>query len=140
MNKPCAYPSCPNLIKIRSGRYCDAHARPDRDYKAEAKARYQAPEENMMAMKYRNSTEWRKIRAHKLRMNPLCEDPHGWHNQKNSTETATQVHHIKSIATHYHLRSTIDNLMSICYKCHAKFNVEERQADRLVGHHTHSPT
>ena len=125
MLKPCKYPACRNLIGIRSGAYCVDHITPRRDNRTIAPK--DMTDESMMAFRYRSSSEWQKIRAHKLRMNPLCEDPHGWHKQKQTTETATQVHHIKSIATHYHLKSSLDNLMAVCYKCHAKFNTEERK-------------
>jgi 5-methylcytosine-specific restriction endonuclease McrA len=129
MKKPCGYPACPNLIGIRDGRYCEIHQKKKGSYKGQAKARAnQSNPENVMAFKFRSSPQWKELRAHKLRLNPLCEDPHGIHKRTGTTETARQIHHIKPVGTHYHLRATLDNLMSLCVRCHARYNALERQA------------
>lgn len=62
-----------------------------------------------------------------LSMRPLCEDPHGDHARRNRTATATQVHHIKRLATHPELAFDFDNLLAVCTACHAKLGVQERK-------------
>ena len=57
---------------------------------------------------------------------PLCEDPFKDHERRDDTETAKQVHHVKGLATHPELAYDLDNLMSVCTRCHAKL-------ERLAG-------
>lgn len=57
---------------------------------------------------------WEKIRKHKLSITPLCEDCRA----KNKIKTATEVHHIKKIRDYPELRLTLNNLMSLCERCH----------------------
>lgn len=58
---------------------------------------------------------WRRLSERKRAIDPLCERclNHG------RTTPATEVHHIRSIATAPHLRLDPDNLMSVCSACHA---------------------
>lgn len=122
MKKPCLYPACRNLID--RGRYCPDHASRERDHQRNSdKARRMDPITDQNA-RFRWSKEWQATRRQKLIDNPLCEDPHGRHGTR--TATATQVHHIKPLATHYHLRLTPSNLMSVCASCHDVFNRKER--------------
>jgi 5-methylcytosine-specific restriction endonuclease McrA len=51
-------------------------------------------------------------------MNPICEDPFNVHG--SITASADQAHHIKPLLTHPELAFVLDNLMSLCTKCHAR--------------------
>lgn len=63
-----------------------------------------------------NSTRWKKLRALKLRIDPLCE-----HCLKHDRTTAAKhAHHIKKVRTHWNLRFALRNLMSVCGPCHPK--------------------
>ena len=127
MLKPCNHPACRNLVALRV-KYCPEHVRPERNYKRENYLK-STNETSSIAYKVRSYKQWQQIRRIKLNTTPLCEDPHGHHAKARTTETARQVHHIKPLATHYHLRQDIDNLMSACYRCHAVFNRQEREED-----------
>ena len=58
--------------------------------------------------------QWRNVRKAKLDQDPLCEDC-----LKNEISTpAKEVHHIRKIIHAPELRLEIDNLMSLCERCH----------------------
>lgn len=71
-----------------------------------------------------SSTRWRKLRAAKIRQNPLCE----MCLQKGKTTIGIDIHHIvsfvdiddplrrKDVAYNY------DNLQSLCKVCHQKIH------------------
>lgn len=79
------------------------------------------------ARKYRSSGNWQKVREIKLKIDPLCFDPFGYHKKEGGDVGAAQVHHIKGLATHYHMRAFRANLASICTRCHAVVEKMERQ-------------
>ena len=58
--------------------------------------------------------QWRKLSERFRKHNPLCARC----NVKGRVEPAQDVHHIKPISTHPHLRLEWDNLMSLCRQCH----------------------
>lgn len=70
---------------------------------------------------------WRNRRAHKLRIDPLCEECE----REGRVTEATQVHHIVPFAsTNDRLRLAWNNLESICEACHArKSQVESRHRE-----------
>lgn len=59
--------------------------------------------------------QWRNVRLIKLQADPLCED---CIDDDRSTE-ATEVHHIVKIKDDPELRLDLDNLMSLCSRCHS---------------------
>jgi len=67
-----------------------------------------------------DSVAWRKLRAYKIMMNPLCEICE----EKGKTTMATEVHHIipfmNGIDKYQRQRLALDysNIMSICGPCH----------------------
>jgi predicted HNH restriction endonuclease len=67
----------------------------------------------------------------KIGMNPLCEDPYGDHDRRGATETAKQVHHIIGLAecAKDERAYTMSNLMSVCWKCHARLEREVRRKE-----------
>lgn len=78
------------------------------------------------ARKIRSSEAWNRCRASVLMASPLCADPHGHHAREGRLEVATQVHHVKPLATHPHLAFDAENLMAICEGCHAILSASER--------------
>jgi 5-methylcytosine-specific restriction protein A len=74
------------------------------------------------ANRIRSSGRWKKVRRLKLQQDPLCEDckEHG------VTTVATQVHHLKGVASHPELAFVMENLRSLCTTCHAKREARER--------------
>lgn len=85
-----------------------------------------------------NSPEWRALRAEKLRRNPYCEI----HESYGVKIPATCIHHIKEVESGQteeesrELCYNIDNLQSLCVKCHngihnqKKYNTVEAQKKR----------
>jgi 5-methylcytosine-specific restriction endonuclease McrA len=65
---------------------------------------------------YGYDNRWTKLSKSKRIVDPLCEECE----RQGKVTPATEVHHIKPIATHPELRLDWDNLMSICRDCHDK--------------------
>ncbi len=59
-------------------------------------------------------TQWKRVRIIKLQHEPLCEDCL----ERNKTVPAVEVHHIIKIKTDSNERLNMDNLKSLCEKCH----------------------
>jgi 5-methylcytosine-specific restriction endonuclease McrA len=77
-----------------------------------------------VASDLRSSSFWKKVRLTYISRNPICENPHGWHD--DFPPLAQEVHHKISLQKAPHLAFKHSNLMSLCCKCHAKFSQEER--------------
>ena len=127
MKTPCRYPGCRALLD-KSG-YCQAHAssapRRHTDYNKQVRAKDAALAE---AHRIRKGKRWLSLRKIVLSANPLCSDPFGVHARRASTETATQVHHIKGLAEHPELAYDFDNLCALCSTCHARIEREVRSS------------
>ena len=130
MKTPCRYAGCSNLLD--KGGYCEKHAssRPDPRKDYDRGSRRNNPELAASA-DFRSSYRWGKVRRMKLSINPLCEDPYGQHARRQVTETAKQVHHIIGLAlcAKDERAYTMDNLMSVCTKCHAQLERDERKKE-----------
>ncbi|OPX87746.1 MAG: HNH endonuclease [Pelotomaculum sp. PtaB.Bin104] len=100
--KPCRHPGCPALTNTG---YCEQHKREQwNDNRKNARQRgYTA--------------QWEKVRAYKLKRNPLCERCE----QEKRVTPAVMVHHIKPISQG---GAVLDmaNLMSVCRSCHDKLH------------------
>jgi 5-methylcytosine-specific restriction protein A len=84
-----------------------------------------------------NTPQWRRLRAAKLREDPICEEcaKHGL------TSITQEIHHripfeimrtadeIELIAYDY------DNLVSLCTPCHKEAHEELKGKKRLIPHH-----
>lgn len=121
---PCRYPACPNLLK-RSG-YCDIHRANAHKVKLHLTklARNNDPELSE-AMRIRSSYKWKRVRLLKLSNDSICEDPYKDHANKQTIESARQVHHIKGLRKHPDLAFVWSNLMSVCTRCHARLERDE---------------
>ncbi len=93
--------------------------RPDREYDRR-RARDPAL---TVARQIRDSRSWRKVRAAKLKRDPLCEEcrVHG------VTERASTVDHVVGLAIAPQLWKDPDNLRSLCTTCHAAKSAKERR-------------
>ena len=79
---------------------------------------------NPIYIKLINSARWRKLRAEKLRANPVCEEC-----EANGRSTmATEVHHIKPVESVPYekdmerLMFNRANLLSLCHACHTEIH------------------
>jgi 5-methylcytosine-specific restriction endonuclease McrA len=134
MKSPCKHPGCPALLD-RIG-HCDNHTpeetihRRNRDKEYDRGRRMNTPSLRAAA-EFRSSYKWKKVQRLKQSMNPLCEDPYGQHERRGITETGRQVHHIIGLAqcAGDERAYSLDNLMSVCWKCHARLERDERNKD-----------
>ena len=127
MKTPCNHPGCPSLVN--RGGYCPTHAKDKTQSREEYEARRRKDPALAAAMAFRSSRRWQKTQRTKISLNPLCEDPFGDHDRRGTTETAKQVHHIVGLAecAGDERAYTLDNLMSVCWKCHARIEREVRK-------------
>ena len=116
MKSPCKYPGCQTLVN-RLG-WCEKHY-------VEPKPRRKLT--NTAQDEFRSTYKWQRVRKQKLAMNPICEDPFKEHQRRGLTETAKQVHHIIGLlqCANDERAYSLDNLMSLCWRCHARIEREE---------------
>ena len=112
-------PSHSELIRQRQGRKAQ-----DKEYE-ERRRRDPAL---ALAQRLRGSARWRKVRAMKLRRDPLCQDC-----EDHGVVAATQVHHLQPLAKRPDLAFDFRNLRSLCTTCHAKREAKERVEGRPGG-------
>lgn len=79
---------------------------------------------NPIYIKLINSNRWRKLRAEKLRSNPICEECE----PKGFSTPATEVHHITEVESvsgpkdMERLMFSRLNLQSLCHACHSEIH------------------
>jgi 5-methylcytosine-specific restriction protein A len=69
------------------------------------------------------SRRWRRLRAYKLQVDPMCE---------RCGAVATEVHHIKEVRDAEGLRFAMSNLESLCKPCHSRETLN-RQRQSVGG-------
>lgn len=103
--KPCAHPTCPELIE-KGQSYCTQHRK-------ERNRQYKRDRQDKETQKIYTSTRWRKIREIKLKKNPLCQDCQ----DEGVIKVADVVDHITPIKQGGAVWS-MDNLRSLCVRHH----------------------
>ena len=98
--RPCPEPLCPATL-APDQRRCPVHGR---------EARRQRAADSGDA--WYSSRPWRRLRALKLSLTPLCE-------VSDCRQPATQVDHRLDRRTHPHLELVLDNLTSLCASHHS---------------------
>ncbi len=58
--------------------------------------------------------DWQQLRANVLRQQPLCKDCEA----KGMVTPATEVHHVTKIKHRPDMRMEVENLMTLCGRCH----------------------
>ena len=122
--KPCngKYGTCKNTIK-HNEKYC-----PECKGAERARQRAKTKEYDKLrgtATERGYDAAWRKLRAYKLKISPLCACP-DCQNGLIRVKSANTVHHIKPVHTHPHLRLRLDNLLSMTRECHEKIEGRKR--------------
>ena len=105
--RPCSKPGCPELVP-RGERYCEKHRGEERRYDRE---RGSAAERGYDA-------HWRKVRAWKLSVSPICQDCL----EKGKVTPAKEVHHNDGNPRN----NTPENLKSLCHSCHSRRTAKEQ--------------
>ena len=72
------------------------------------------------AREIRNTNRWRALRKMKFGRDPICEDPLGHHAHMGEAKRTEDVHHIQPIHIKPDEAHVMDNLMSVCKRCHAR--------------------
>lgn len=65
-------------------------------------------------IRFYQSPAWRKLRALKLSIDPLCEDCL----KQGRTTVAVEVHHVEKRKLRPDLALSLENLASLCVPCH----------------------
>jgi len=115
--RPCTHPGCPELVD--SGR-CEKH-------RVQQRLQSQSRRDNAHLHLY--STEWKKIRARKLREDPLCAECE----KQGRLVLATVCDHIVPHKGDLTLFYDYDNLQGLCTRCHA---VKTATCDGAFGNPT----
>lgn len=116
----CAVSHCRVYVDIPQ-RYCEQH----KDQQAKTyNNQVRTSPDNKKYYDFYNSGAWKRTRANKLSLQPLCEV---CLRDSNTKSIADMVHHRHDIRTHigWEQRLSLDNLESICYACH---NAQEHSA------------
>lgn len=114
--KPCAKIGCRNLT---TERYCAEHAHLAEQQRKERHRWYDEQQRDKQAARFYHSIEWERVRqAALMRDHGLCI--HCLRDKRITT--ADMVHHRLPVKTHWELRLTLSNLVSLCNSCHAKID------------------
>lgn len=76
---------------------------------------------------FRSSSQWQKMAALHLKLNPVCADVLDYHKKNNEIRASKEVHHIRGLAERFDLRLNRDNLSALCVKCHHMIENLHRQ-------------
>ena len=76
-----------------------------------------------------NTARWQKLRARQLSIEPLCR----YCFELGHTTRATEVDHIKPVASHAELAFEQDNLQSLCKPCHSSVKQREEKTGVKLG-------
>lgn len=119
--KPCAKPGCPNLT---TEKYCSEHQALISQERKDRHALYDKYKRDKKTEEFYKSGEWIIVRQQALiRDKGLCQEC-----LKNKMiSIATEVDHIIPIKVRWDLRLKLDNLRSLCHKCHMAKTAEDKR-------------
>ena len=100
---PCAEPGCPRLTHAAR---CEEHA-------GERRRLYRATPDRKAAKAFYASARWQRVRSIKLGQDPFCE-------AADCGELAVDVHHVKPWQDFPDLAFALENLESLCKRCHGE--------------------
>lgn len=116
MYTTCLKLGCNELVKPPE-KYCSKHKHIEIEKKKERNRHYDKYSRNKLARSFYSSMEWKTVRRVVLvRDNYLCQECL----RQGKVTKANAVHHIEELLDVWDKRLDIDNLESICNKCHNK--------------------
>lgn len=119
--RPCNRPGCRNLTRDR---YCEKHQQLQVERERERQRYYDEYQRDKRAASFYKSVAWRRLREQRLTKDyGLCQDCLMW----QRVTPATEVDHIIPIRARWDLRLNLDNLRSLCHKCHAIKTQEDKR-------------
>lgn len=83
--------------------------------------------------KFYDTARWQKVRKEALQTNPVCADPFGEHKHHGEVVAATEVDHIVPRSVDESLELVIENLQSLCHRCHSRKTRKEQDEDQPKG-------
>jgi 5-methylcytosine-specific restriction protein A len=121
--KFCGWPGC---NKLTQERFCDTHQAEHDLQLQQADRNYNRQRGSAKSRGY--DSQWEKVRALKLRLNPLCEKCESL----CMIVPADMVHHIKAIKDGG-AKYDLNNLKSLCNACHEVIEGPNRWKKRETG-------
>ena len=119
--RPCAKPGCPNLT---TEKYCQEHQALAGQDRKDRHALYDKYKRDKKAAEFYKSVAWLKVRQQRLiKDKGLCQDCL----EKKKISMATEVDHIIPVKVRWDLRLNLDNLRSLCHRCHMKKTAEDKK-------------
>lgn len=119
--RPCSRAGC---RKLTTERYCDEHQLAADQERKDRHRYYDRHHRDKKAAMFYKSVAWRRLREQALmRDHGLCQ---GCLECKRITP-ATEVDHIVPIRVDWGKRLKLENLQSLCHKCHMKKTAEDRR-------------
>lgn len=119
--RPCGRPGCMNLTRER---FCEAHKNIEEQERKERHRWYDANKRDQRVSKFYKSLAWVRLREQALmRDHGLCQECL----KQQRITPATEVDHIIPIRVDWGKRLKLENLQSLCHKCHMKKTAEDRR-------------
>ncbi len=106
--KPCTAPRCPELVEAGT-RFCPIHTTEQNRH-----ARMNRTDHD--EKRFYNSIAWKRLRKAKLSQDPLCERCA----KEGIVRQAEVVHHKEEIREGGDRLPTLDELESLCKRCHSR--------------------
>ncbi|WP_019534226.1 HNH endonuclease [Paenibacillus ginsengihumi] len=114
--RPCNKPGCRNLT---AERYCAEHVYLAEQQRKERHKRYDEQQRDKQAAAFYKSLPWRRVREQALMRDAgLCQACLF----EQRITPADMVHHKVPVKVNWDLRLRLDNLVSLCDRCHAKID------------------
>ena len=126
----CKHKGCYQLVDSGVG-YCDEHIK-DKDKASRSMSDRQYNNERPERHQFYHTKAWKQLRKRKVAMTPYCERC-----RKNGVLRPVEiVHHIIEIEEDWDLRLDINNLESVCRRCHNEIHSkkikEENDLKRVI--------
>ncbi len=105
-------------------------SRPDRQpWQRRLERKERRPADQRERDKWLKRAPWLRCRAHKLSLDPLCQDCR----ERGELVAAAQVHHVVAREVDPARAYDLDNLRSLCLACHRRQENAEKNHDRPGG-------
>lgn len=110
--RPCREVNCGNLTRDI---WCDIHRKTGEDSRRDMQRVYNKTVRPEHINRFYGSSQWQRVRSLAIeRDNHLCQSCL----KDGVLEPARVVHHIEEVKDNWNQRLSLDNLESLCHKCH----------------------
>ena len=91
---------------------------------ADRRREYDRTARDAASKAFYHTRAWLKLRLIKLAETPYCEDCH----ERGELVAASHVHHVVEIKDDWSRRLDIDNLRSLCHRCHSQTHMRQKRS------------